>query len=315
MRSPAWHLSSHADFNSDMRRGRVLLQHAYWDIPGIQNCPCHFLCTFLSIYLQLTDRTQSIEKYRPQSCAFPTSGRRPHTPISTMAFAMQTPMSSALSFKSSTADARPFLAPRMAAVTRGLRKPVVTQARGPSLKSKNNIAKVTTLKDPLYVCMVISIHVPMLGIASTLGQLSSRSAASVLYVGCLVERVKLCRCRCDDCITIGSKCCTRVLREAEHPLLKWLWDTASFHDRGTEMLLRWVNQFSVLQSDFDKNSKEVTPFSSAFTRQREIWAGRTASASLTVASQVTLHLMAHPVYEVQSSCITALSGLVLGVDR
>lgn len=81
------------------------------------------------------------------------------------------------------------------------------------------------------------------------------------------------------------------------------------------MLLRWVNQFSVLQSDFDKNSKEVTPFSSAFTRQREIWAGRTASASLTVASQVTLHLMAHPVYEVQSSCITALSGLVLGVDR
>ncbi|CAK0787138.1 hypothetical protein CVIRNUC_010354 [Coccomyxa viridis] len=86
-------------------------------------------------------------------------------------------MSSALSFKSSTADARPFLAPRMAAVTRGLRKPVVTQARGPSLKSKNNIAK----------------------------------------------------------------------------------------------------------SDFDKNSKEVTPFSSAFTRQREIWAGRTAMTGFLCA--------------------------------
>ena len=32
-----------------------------------------------------------------------------------------------------------------------------------------------------------------------------------------------------------------------------------------------------MQSNFDKNSKEVTPFQSAFTRQREIWAGRTAS--------------------------------------
>ena len=47
MRSPAWHLSSHAHFKFDMRRGRVLLQHAYWDILGIQNCLCHFLCTFL----------------------------------------------------------------------------------------------------------------------------------------------------------------------------------------------------------------------------------------------------------------------------
>ena len=69
------------------------------------------------------------------------------------------------------------------------------------------------------------------------------------------------------------------------------------------MLLRRVNRFSCLQSDFDKNSKEVTPFSSAFTRQREIWAGRTASTSLFVASQVMLHLMAHPVYKEQSFCL------------
>ena len=68
------------------------------------------------------------------------------------------------------------------------------------------------------------------------------------------------------------------------------------------MLLRWVNKFSCLQSDFDKNSKEVTPFSSAFTRQREIWAGRTASMSLSVALQVTLHSMAHSVYEEKSQC-------------
>ena len=250
MRSPAWHLSSHADFRSDMRRGRVLLQHAYWDIPGIQNCPCHFLCAFLSIYLQLTDRTQSIEKYRPQSCAFPTSGRRPHTSFSTMAFAMQTPMSSALSFKSSTADARPFLAPRMAAVTRGLRNPVVTQARGPSLKSKNNIAKVTTLEDPLHVCMVVSINIPMLDVASTSGQLSSRLAASVLHVGCSLERVKLCK-YWDDSIQVASKRCTRVLCEAEHTLSKWLWVAASSHDRGTEM-------YSVALTTFHACSRTLT---------------------------------------------------------
>ena len=72
------------------------------------------------------------------------------------------------------------------------------------------------------------------------------------------------------------------------------------------MLLRWVNHFSCLQSDFDKNSKEVTPFSSAFTRQREIWAGRTASTSLSVASQVSLHLMALSVCEEASFCLWQL---------
>ena len=41
--------------------------------------------------------------------------------------------------------------------------------------------------------------------------------------------------------------------------------------------------FVYLQSDFDKNSKEVSPFQSAFTRQREIWAGRTASEALPPA--------------------------------
>lgn len=87
-----------------------------------------------------------------------------------MAFALQTPMSSSLSFKSHTADARPFLDPRTAPVSRGMRMAVVPMAKGPSLKPKTNIAK----------------------------------------------------------------------------------------------------------SNFDKNSKEVTPFQSAFTRQREIWAGRTA---------------------------------------
>ena len=59
-----------------------------------------------------------------------------------MAFAMQTPMSSSLSFKSHTADARPFLAPRPAPVSRGLRTAIVPMAKGPSLKTKNNIAKV-----------------------------------------------------------------------------------------------------------------------------------------------------------------------------
>ena len=67
-----------------------------------------------------------------------------------MAFALQTPMSSSLSFKSHTADARPFLAPRTAPVSRGMRMAVVPMAKGPSLKPKTNIAKVPrvfTLRD------------------------------------------------------------------------------------------------------------------------------------------------------------------------
>ena len=100
------------------------------------------------------------------------------------------------------------------------------------------------------------------------------------------------------------------------PLLKWLWVAASSHDRGTVLLSCWVNTFLCLQSDFDKNSKEVTPFSSAFTRQREIWAGRTASTPLSAASQVTLHLTAHTVHDLLSLSVTmALSFHALGVEE
>lgn len=53
-------------------------------------------------------------------------------------FAMtQTP---AISFKSSIGDARPFVAGRP--ISRLMRTSVVPLARGPSLKNKNNIAKV-----------------------------------------------------------------------------------------------------------------------------------------------------------------------------
>ncbi len=62
-----------------------------------------------------------------------------------MAFAMQTPMCSSLSFKSHTADARPFLASRPAPMTRKLRTAVISMAKGPSLKTKNNIAKVLVI--------------------------------------------------------------------------------------------------------------------------------------------------------------------------
>ena len=47
-----------------------------------------------------------------------------------------------MSFKSSMGDARPFLSGRTVTVTRTLRTSVIPMARGPSLKPKNNIAKV-----------------------------------------------------------------------------------------------------------------------------------------------------------------------------
>ena len=86
-----------------------------------------------------------------QTIASRFSRSRQHQPLSTtlstllsiahfhrMAFAItQTP---AISFKSSIGDARPFVAGRP--ISRPMRTSIVPLARGPSLKNKNNIAKV-----------------------------------------------------------------------------------------------------------------------------------------------------------------------------
>lgn len=55
---------------------------------------------------------------------------------------LQTPAAASVSFKSRVGDARPFLLSRPATSQRTYRTAIVPMARGPSLKPKNNIAKV-----------------------------------------------------------------------------------------------------------------------------------------------------------------------------
>ena len=67
-------------------------------------------------------------------------------------FAMtQTP---AISFKSSFGDARPFVAGRP--ISRPMRTSTVPLARGPSLKNKNNIAKVPSCgKESVFITALV----------------------------------------------------------------------------------------------------------------------------------------------------------------
>ena len=65
--------------------------------------------------------------------------------------------------------------------------------------------------------------------------------------------------------------------QAPERVLTGLSATASPKNRVKPNILICVSMHVAVQSEYDRNSKEVSPFQSAFTRQRESWAGRTAS--------------------------------------